>query len=367
MLDSNAEIPLRLLLSAVLGLLAVPGVAAAHVRYVTNADDIGDGLQFLATSLTDPTNAAVLGGGAVATLLAVVVYLRVRPFRRDVEVFRAALADYGDLLPWLLRLGFGLPLVGAGFAGYLFNPVVEPMFPGTRLFQIGLGFALLFGLATRVAALVGLVAYLVTLALEPLAVYSLEWIPGFLAIALVGSGRPSADETLGTVATAEGTFYGRVDPIHDAAGWLNDAIEPYERFVPTVVRVGMGVTFAFLGVFEKLLAPEMALAVVEQYRLVEVVPVPPELWVLGAGFAELGLGIAIAFGLFTRMSALTALTVFTLTLFGIPDDPVLAHIGAFSLASALLITGAGPYALDNHIGAAKPSRSEPLEATTTTD
>jgi hypothetical protein len=67
------------------------------------------------------------------------------------------------------------------------------------------------------------------------------------------------------------------------------------------------------------------------------------------------------------MSALTALSVFTLTLFGIPDDPVLAHIGAFCLASALLITGAGPYALDNYIGAAKPSRSEPPETTTTTD
>jgi uncharacterized membrane protein YphA (DoxX/SURF4 family) len=218
-----------------------------------------------------------------------------------------------------------------------------------------------------VAALVGLAAYLVTLALEPLAVYSLEWVPGFLAIALVGSGRPSADETLATVAAAEGTFYGRIDPIHDTAEWLNDAIEPYERFVPTVIRVGMGVTFAFLGVFEKLLAPEMALAVVEQYSLVELIPVAPELWVLGAGFAELGLGIAIAFGLFTRMSALTALTVFTLTLFGIPDDPVLAHIGAFSLASALLITGAGPYALDTYIGAAKPSGTGTPETTTATD
>jgi uncharacterized membrane protein YphA (DoxX/SURF4 family) len=97
---------------------------------------------------------------------------------------------------------------------------------------------------------------------------------------------------------------------------------------------------------------------VEQYRLVEVVPVSPELWVLGAGFAELGLGVALLVGAFTRMSALTALFVFVLTLFGIPDDPVLAHIGLFSLASALLITGTGEYALDNRIGAEKPSHGE---------
>lgn len=119
--------------------------------------------------------------------------------------------------------------------------------------------------------------------------------------------------------------------------------------------MGLGVSFAFLGVFKKLLAPEMATSIVAQYRLTEVVPVPPELWVLGAGFAEFGLGVAITLGLFTRVASLSALGVFTLTLFGLPDDPVLAHIGAFSLASALLITGAGPYALDNRIGATKPS------------
>jgi uncharacterized membrane protein YphA (DoxX/SURF4 family) len=120
----------------------------------------------------------------------------------------------------------------------------------------------------------------------------------------------------------------------------------------------MGLSFVFLGLFEKLLAPEMALGVVEQYSLTALLPVPAELWVLGAGFAELGLGLAIMFGFFTRISAITALSVFVLTLFGIPDDPVLAHIGLFSLASALLITGAGAYALDNRIGADKPAAAQ---------
>lgn len=343
-------------IATLVGLGVAAGVAAGHVRYVTDADEAGEGVAFLASALTNPVNAAALGAGAVATVAAVAVYLRVRPFRRDVEVFRETVTGYDDLLPWLLRLGFGLPLVGAGFAGYLFNPVVVPADASgaVRLFQIVVGFALLFGLATRVAAIVGLAAYLVTLAAEPLLAYSLEWVPGFLAIALVGSGRPSADHTLAEIAAAEGTVYGRIDPVHDAAARLNRAVEPYERIVPTVVRVGLGVTFAFLGVFEKLLAPTMAASVVEQYRLVEVVPVSPELWILGAGFAELGLGVAIALGAFTRMASLAALGVFTLTLFGLPDDPVLAHIGAFSLASALLVTGAGPYALDNRIGASKP-------------
>jgi uncharacterized membrane protein YphA (DoxX/SURF4 family) len=333
------------------------GVAAAHVRFVTNAEQAGEGLAFLADSLTTPVNAAVLGGGGLATLGALVIYLRVRPLQRDIAVFRDVMTGYRDLLPWLLRLGFGLPLVGAGFAGYFFNPIVEPATaPGlARLFQIGLGFAMLFGVATRAAAIIGLLVYLLALFAQPLLLYSFEWVPGFIAIALVGSGRPSADEVLQKVAAAEGTVYGKIDPVHRAASWLNRRIDPYERFVPTVIRVGMGLSFVFLGIFEKLLAPEMALSVVEQYSLTALLPVPAELWVLGAGFAELGLGIAIMFGFFTRISSITALSVFVLTLFGIPDDPVLAHIGLFSLASALLITGAGAYALDNRIGADKPA------------
>jgi uncharacterized membrane protein YphA (DoxX/SURF4 family) len=345
-------------LGTVVGTLAVcSGVVAAHVRYVTTTEQAGEGLAFLADALTDPVNAAVLGGGALATLGVLGAYLGVRPLQRDIEVFRDVMAGYRDLVPWLLRLGFGLPLVGAGFAGYFFNPVVEPAAASgfARLFQIGLGFALLFGVATRAAAIVGLLAYLLALSSEPLLLYSLEWIPGFLAIAIVGSGRPSADEVLQKVAAAEGTVYGEIDPVHRAATWLNHVVDPYERFVPTVIRVGMGLSFAFLGLFEKLLAPEMALGVVEQYELTALVPVPAELWVLGAGFAELGLGLAILVGFFTRVSAITALSVFVLTLFGIPDDPVLAHIGLFSLASALLITGAGAYAVDNRIGAEKPA------------
>jgi uncharacterized membrane protein YphA (DoxX/SURF4 family) len=345
------------------------GVVAAHVRFVTDTQNVGEGFAFLADALTDPFNAAVLGGGALAVLVALGVYLRVQPLQRDIEVFRDVMTGYRDLLPWLLRLGFGLPLVGAGFAGYFFNPVVEPAAaPGfARLFQIGLGFALLFGVATRAAAIVGLFVYLLALLSQPLLLYSFEWVPGFIAIALVGSGRPSGDEVLQKVAAADGTVYGEIDPIHRAAAWLNRRIDPYERFVPTVIRVGMGLSFAFLGLFEKLLAPEMALSVVEKYELTMLLPVPAELWVLGAGFAELGLGVAIMFGFFTRTSAITALSVFVLTLFGIPDDPVLAHIGLFSLASALLITGAGAYAFDNRIGADKPAAARDDIVTTVDD
>lgn len=346
------------------GATLVSGIASGHVRYVTTTDEAGEGVAFLMETLTTPLTALALGGGTAAALVSAIAYLQLRPFPRDVSVFRETMRGYSDLVPWLLRLGFGLPLVGSGFAGYFFNPIVDPIGAAgvVRILQIGMGFALLFGFATRLVAVGGLVLFLLSILFEPLLLFSLEWVPGLLAIGLLGGGRPSADQTLARVATAEGTVYGRIDPVHRLSGFVNRLLDPFRKYLPVIVRVGMGVSFASLGIGEKLLAPQMGLNVVEKYNLTAVVPVPAETWVLGAGFSELILGLLLILGLFTRASAMMALFVFTLTLFGIPDDPVLAHIGLFSLASALLITGAGPWALDNRVGADKP-----LDATQTSE
>lgn len=350
------------IVAVAVGVLATSGVAAAHVEYVSDEEGAFDA-SFVIEALSEPVNAIVIGASGLAVVAVAIGYLSVRPLRRDVEVFRSIMREYTDLLPWLLRLGFGLPLVGAGFAGYLFNPIVHPGIDAAvvRLFQILVGFLLLFGLATRAAAAVGLLAYIVALPAHPALLFSFEYVPGFAAILLVGSGRPSADQVLARVASAEGTFYGQVDPIHRVAVWLDRRLDPYEALVPTVVRVGTGLAFAGLGLGEKLFRPGPALETVERYGLAELAPIPPELWVVGAGLTEFVLGVVLIAGLFTRASALVALAVFTTTLFALPDDPVLAHIGLFSLASVLLITGSGPYALDRRLGAVDAPR-EPAPA-----
>lgn len=341
------------IVASVLALSTAAGQAAAHVDYVTDAGEAGRGVAFVLGVLAKPLNAALLGAGGVGVLAAAALYLRYRPARRDVTEFRRAMADYRDLLPWLLRLAIGLPLVGAGFAGYFFSPAVPPFLPvvlaPSRLFQVAVGFAILFGLATRFAAVVALLAYLAGLVTTPDLLLASEYVPGLLALVLLGSGRPSADHVLHRVASAEDTLYGEVDPVQRFADRFNRAVEPYEPYVATVVRVGLGLNFAFLGLTQKLLSPGPALAVVEKYGLTAVVPVDPGLWVVGAGLAEVALGLALLVGLFTRASAVVALGMFVLTLFGLPDDPVLAHVTLFGLASFVLVTGAGPYALDGWI------------------
>jgi uncharacterized membrane protein YphA (DoxX/SURF4 family) len=325
-------------------LLSVSGTASAHVRYVVDSPaDVADALGFLFDVLSEPFNAALLGGGAVGVLVAMLTYLRFRPAARDLAVLRGTLRGYDDLVPWMLRLSVGLPLVGAGFAGYFFSPVVHAE---ARVLQVAIGFLLLFGLATRAVALVGLLVYLGGLVGDSALLLASEYVGGLLAIALLGGGRPSADQLLQRVADAEGTLYGRFDPVHRVASWLNRRTDPYEQYAPTPVRLTLGFNFFYLGFTQKLFAPGPALGVVEKYDLTAIVPVDPGLWVVGAGVVEMSVGVALVVGLFTRATAATAFTMLTLTLFGLPDDPVLAHVTLFGMVSMLFITGSGPVAVD---------------------
>lgn len=332
-----------LLAGLVLSMTATP--AAAHVEYVTDGGG-GDPVAFLVEVFSNPLNAALFGGSAVAVVLGLTAYLRFRPASRDVAVLRETLEGYGDLVPWMLRLALGLPLIGAGFAGYLFSPSVGT---ALRLPQLTIGFLLLFGLATRAVAGIGLLYYLSVVAANPAALLSMEYVPGLVAVILLGSGRPSADHMLQRVADAEGTVYGRIDPIHRLSTWFNELVDPYERYAPTALRVGVGITFAFLGIAEKLLQPEQALQVVTKYGLESLLPVDPGVWVVGAALTELAVGVALVLGLFTRATAALAFLVLSTTLFGLPDDPVLAHITLFGMASAIFTLGSGPFALDNRL------------------
>ncbi|AEN05527.1 DoxX family protein [halophilic archaeon DL31] len=335
-------------------LAGLPGRVLAHVRYVSPGSDGEGTMELLSAIAADPLALALLGGGGVSVALAAVLYLRTLPFRTDFAVLRGTLRGYGDLLPWLTRLAIGLPMVGAGFTGYLFSPVATAEFLGlplaaVRLFGIGVGFLLVFGFATRFAAVLGLAGYVLGLVLSPALLLSIEFAPGLIAILLLGGGRPSADHVFSRLADADGTFYRDIDPIRETLHPIGDRLANATSLVPVVVRVGLGISFVYLGVFQKLFQPGQALAVVAKYNLTSVVPVSPELWVVGAALTETAIGIALALGLFTRACCGVSILMFTTTLFGLPDDPVLAHISLFGLVSVLIVTGAGAYSLDQRI------------------
>jgi uncharacterized membrane protein YphA (DoxX/SURF4 family) len=337
-------------------LTALAEPAAAHVDYVTDEESVGSTRELLHAVFTDPVSVLLLVAGGLGVVTLAVGYLRFSRSLRDVDVARQTLQSYQPYLPWMLRLSVGLPLVGAGFSGYLFTPVVAA---DARLLQVGIGFLLLFGLGTRLVAGVGLLAYAgAALTAGSAMLLASEYVAGFLGIVLIGPGQPSADMLIRRIVVTDGTLLSRFRGVTTTGDILARA-GLHRETAPVFLRVFLGFNFLYLGVVQKLLEPASALAVVEKYGLTAVVPVSPELWVFGAGLTEAAVGLAFITGTFTRGAAAAGFAILTTTLFGLPDDPVLAHVTLFGLSSALLITGSGRYSVDATVVPALRRRLDP--------
>jgi uncharacterized membrane protein YphA (DoxX/SURF4 family) len=311
----------------------------AHVDYVTDPEGSPDPIGFLRDALARPGALPLIALGVVLFLAAVVAWARWRPMEDARLRFIERARGYRDYLPWIVRLSVGLVLIGAGLSRVRFIPTIET----GELFALmltGTGFLLLLGLAVRPAALVALGAYVVTLVAQPELVMMLDVAGGLAVAALLGPGRPSLDDLL-RAAFPRGPGA--------RAATENLALGRYDDVVPLLVRLGLGGAFAASGIVDKLLIYDQALAAVDRYGLTSVVPVAPEVWVLGAILIETSLGVAILLGVLTRFSAAVGFAVLTLALFALPDDPVIAHVCLFGLSSALIILGAGRYSLDRAV------------------
>jgi uncharacterized membrane protein YphA (DoxX/SURF4 family) len=340
---------------AVLAVALCADTARAHVDYVADDSTPGSPAALFRAVANDPIALALLAGGGLATIALAVGYLRFASRVPDFAVASATLQSYRPYLPWMLRLGIGLPLVGAGFAGYLFSPSVPA---DARLLQVGIGFLLLFGLATRVVAAVGLLVYLAALATDLRLLLASEYIAGFLAIVVVGPGQPSADMLLRRLVVTDGTLLSRLQGVPTPGDALA-RVGVEGAVTPLVIRAFLGANFVYLGVAGKWLAPAQAASVVAKYDLTAIVPVSPDLWVFGAGLVEVAVGIAFLTGTFTRGAAATGFLMLSVTLFGLPDDPVLAHVSLFGLLSALMVTGSGRYGVDTTLLPALRRRLDP--------
>jgi uncharacterized membrane protein YphA (DoxX/SURF4 family) len=311
----------------------------AHVDYVTDPESSPDPIGFLVDALGQPGAILLLVFGLVLVLAAILGWARWRPMEDARLRFIERAKGYTEYLPWIVRLSVGLVLIGAGLARVRFMPTIDSggLF---GLLLTGTGFLLLLGFAVRPAALVALGAYLVTLISHPELLMMVDVAGGLAVAAIVGPGRPSLDDLL-RAAFPSG-------PAARAAT-QNLARGHYDDMVPLLVRLGLGGAFVASGIVDKLAIYDQALAAVDGYGLTSVVPVTPEMWVVGAALLETALGAAIILGALTRLSAVVGFAVLTLALFALPDDPVIAHVGLFGLSSLLVILGGGRWSLDRAV------------------
>jgi uncharacterized membrane protein YphA (DoxX/SURF4 family) len=310
-----------------------------HVDYVTEPGSSEDPIGFLVDAIGDPVALALLGGGAVVVVGVVLAWARWRPLETPRQRLIVRAREYAAYVPWIVRLSAGLVLVGAGLSRVMFMPTIPASTP-LALGLLAAGFLILVGLAVRPAAVLALVAYAGALIANPELVMMLDLAGALAAAAILGPGVPSLDDLLRAA-------FPRGPGARAATENLGEG--HYDGFVPLLVRIGLGGAFAASGIADKLLVYDQALAAVDRYQLTSVVPVAPELWVVGAFLVETALGIAIILGVMTRASAVVGFAVLTLAMFGLPDDPVIAHVGLFGLSSVLVVLGGGRWSLDRAV------------------
>ncbi len=309
-------------------LLLVPA-ALAHVGYVTTPEEMaanaGADWAFLLTPLLDPIYLALMIGTAIAIPLLVWLARKLTLIQRMRDHIKTHAIRYDTLIPWMLRLSLGIMLIGAGVHHSLILPSV-PAAGWLGTLEILLGFLLLAGLLTGFAAFGAIALYAYALVQDWYAVGNLDVLAIAFAILVLGNALPGIDDLFGFE--------------------LFPRWHGLRAYAPTILRIGIGIAFSFLAVYEKLLNPRLSAVVIEKFALDAIIPVSVPMWVLAAGLIELAVGLAILFGLMTRLSVATAFIVLSLSFFFFGED-VASHITIFGTLSVLFVTGGGPWSIDS--------------------
>ncbi|MCR4312411.1 MAG: DoxX family membrane protein, partial [Candidatus Uhrbacteria bacterium] len=226
-------------------------------------------------------------------------------------------------LPLILRLTVAATLIEGATAHVFLSPAVG-MPTGLAMLEGIIGLLLLVGLASVPAMLIAIALFLFVLIQNGLVLGNLEFLGLAITWLMLGSTKPSVDDLLGLPRTY--------------------APERFAVFAPLVLRVSLGATLIFMALYEKLLNPHVFASVVERYHMSNLVPMTSASWTLSVGLTELLLGLCIALGLHTRLTAALSLFVMSLTFlyFG---ESLSAHVTLFGSLAALFILGNGPHSL----------------------
>lgn len=310
----------------------------AHVGYVISHDEMllhkGPDALYLLQALAQPANLVIM----FTTILVVgLLYyfahknVFIGSYMRDI---RFTLTSYYEYVPWILRLALGMALIGSG----VHNVLISPLLGGYAIFsflQIMLGFLMLTGFLLIPAAITSFVLYLFAFTRDFYILGNLEFAAAALAMIILDNARPGLDDIL---------------------LFPSIALKEYTKYVPFILRVGLGGSMIFLAFYEKLLNPHLSELVVTQYTLSSFIHVSPAMWVVSAGIVELILGIFFVIGFRIRLTSAVAFIVVSFTFFFFRED-VYSHITFFGILSALFVTGAGAYSVDTWIIRNRPKIS----------
>lgn len=301
--------------------LGVPTFALAHTRWFAESE-----LQ--SYTPTEPTTLYLAIWGAIILVTVLVGIWLNRQHWLDFDFLRIKKPHVFERATSTFVMVTGAFLVIAGTHEYLFSPnlTAEAGIPMTLIMlQVGIGLALLLGIASRVAGIL----------------LALLWASTFYY-----TGTVSALENVWVFSTAVFiTLMGNEYFSIVSFSFLRSAVVHYKKYALSILRIGVGVTLMVLGLSEKILAPEFGINFLEQHdwNFMELLgfAYSDYLFTISAGAVEFLFGLVFVLGIVTRLNALVVAIVFTTPLFILGPIELAGHLPHFAAIVLLLIFGNG--------------------------
>lgn len=301
----------------------------AHVRYIaTDAEQAAlssADFTLLFSPLKEPKYLMMI----IATLIIIVVVYwfleHNKYFHRWAEHMAHVGESYKSFVPWITRLSLGILLIGGATNGFLISPVLDTPIAWLNIVQLVIGFFLMAGFMTGISAIVALVLFIFALSKDPYLIGAFDVLGLIISLFVLDSRRPGVDDIVGIP-----------DYLH---------IKRLRQYLPTILRIGIGIGMAYLAIVEKILTPQLAALVAENTGLVDVIPVSAMMWAFSAGVIEFIVGIILVIGWKTRLAAVAALVILSMSFFYFGED-VISHVTLFGTLSAVFILGVGKWGID---------------------
>jgi len=264
--------------------------------------------------------------------------------------FDGYLVKLKKFAPFIARITIGLAFIACGYNSALFGPELpfDALFGSFAFLAQGafvvLGAAMIFGIFTRITGLIGLVffAYGIYMYGFYMVTY-LNYLAEFIVLILIGGHKFHVSD--------EKPIWWKIPQT------LDYLANHYGEFAFLILRVGFGVGLIYAAVYAKILHNQLALAVVNNFNLVEVFGLTPEFIVFGAASVEILLGIFFILGIEVRFNAVVIIIFLTLSLlyFG---ESVWPHIILIGIPMAFFCYGYDKYSLEGYFF--KKGNREPI-------
>ncbi len=330
-------------LFCITGFLFFSGVSLAHERWILSPTQIihwNSQVRPALFSNLSPLNLSMI---SVFSLFIVGwVWLGFTGARELFPDLQARLSSYGDHVPRILRVCIAWILLSSALGAeprFGVVPFSSPTFlaPDLELNQLGpqwawlrwaeifLGLTILFGLYVRVfsglaIALALLGGYLYG---EAILAYAGAFIGANIYLVLQGAGRHYVPLPTWPI----------LKPVQ---AWL--ANQPRLR-AQAIMRIMTGTTLLYLGVFFKVMQPNLSIGIITLYEL-PILSINPEAFTLVMALVEVSAGILMMAGVLLRPLSLFLISAFSVFALLLPETPT-EHILFYGVVLSCLINSAG--------------------------